>query len=170
VTSGHLPIWRDTLPNNRLKLAAPIFFAERPQLISALAGLVNMKIKSFDHNVLTVSDIPQTCSFYTQVLGMEEITFSNNRKALKFGSQKINLHLKGHEFDPKAKRPTPGSADICLIVETSLDEVINRLRKYAIQIEGGPVERTGAQGALISIYIRDPDGNLIELSKNKEAT
>lgn len=101
---------------------------------------------------------------------MEEITFSNNRKALKFGSQKINLHLKGHEFDPKAKRPTPGSADICLIVETSLHEVINRLRKYGIQIEEGPLERTGAQRSLISIYIRDPDGNLVELSNNKEAS
>lgn len=129
-----------------------------------------MKIKSIDHIVLTVSDISQICRFYTQILGMEEITFSNNRKALKFGSQKINIHLKGHEYDPKAKQPTTGSADICLIVETSLDEVINRLRKYGIQIEGGPVERTGAQGALISIYIRDPDGNLIELSNIKEAS
>lgn len=129
-----------------------------------------MKIKSIDHIVLTVSDISQTCRFYTQILGMEEITFSNNRKALKFGSQKINLHLKGHEFDPKAKQPTPGSADICLIVETSLHEVINRMRKYGIKIEEGPVERTGAQGALISIYIRDPDGNLLELSNNKEAS
>ena len=129
-----------------------------------------MKIKSIDHIVLTVSDITQTCRFYTKILGMEEITFSNNRKALKFGSQKINLHLKGHEFDPKAKRPTPGSADICLIVETSLHEVINRLRKYGIQIEEGPLERTGAQRSLISIYIRDPDGNLVELSNNKEAS
>jgi len=129
-----------------------------------------MKIKSIDHIVLTVSDITRTCRFYTQILGMEEITFSNNRKALKFGSQKINLHLKGHEFDPKAKRPTPGSADICLLVETPLHEVINRLRKYGIQIEKGPLERTGAQGSLISIYIRDPDGNLVELSNNKVAS
>jgi catechol 2,3-dioxygenase-like lactoylglutathione lyase family enzyme len=128
-----------------------------------------MKIKSIDHIVLTVSDITQTCRFYTQILGMEEITFLNDRKALKFGSQKINLHIKGYEYDPKAKQPTPGSADICLIVETSLHEVINRLRKFGIQIEDGPLERTGAQGALISIYIRDPDGNLLELSNNKEA-
>ena len=101
---------------------------------------------------------------------MEEVTFLNNRKALKFGNQKINLHLKGHEYDPKAKQPTPGSADICLIVETSLDEVINRLKKYRIRVEDGPIERTGAQGVLISIYIRDPDGNLLELSNFKEAS
>jgi catechol 2,3-dioxygenase-like lactoylglutathione lyase family enzyme len=127
-----------------------------------------MKIKSIDHIVLTVSDISQTCRFYTQILGMEEITFLNNRMALKFGNQKINLHLKGHEYDPKAKQPTPGSTDICFIVETSLHEVINRLRKYGIPIEDGPIERTGAQGSLHSIYIRDPDGNLLELSNIKE--
>ncbi len=132
--------------------------------------LIKMKIRWIDHIVLTVSDIAQTCRFYTQILGMEEVTFLNNRKALKFGNQKINLHLKGHEYDPKAKQPTPGSADICLIVETSLDEVINRLKKYRIRIEDGPIERTGAQGVLISIYIRDPDGNLLELSNIKEAS
>lgn len=129
-----------------------------------------MKIESIDHIVLTVSDISRTCRFYTQILRMEEVTFLNNRKALIFGNQKINLHLKGHEFDPKAKRPTPGSADICFIVETSLHEVINRMTKYGIPIEEGPVDRTGAQGALTSIYIRDPDGNLIELSNIKEAS
>ena len=101
---------------------------------------------------------------------MQEITFSNDRKALIFGSHKINLHLAGHEFEPKAKQPTPGSADICLIVETSLYEVINRLKKYRIPIEDGPIERTGAQGPLISLYIRDPDGNLLELSNIKEAS
>jgi catechol 2,3-dioxygenase-like lactoylglutathione lyase family enzyme len=125
-----------------------------------------MKIKSIDHIVLTVSDISQTCRFYTKILGMEEITFLNDRKALKFGNQKINLHLKGREFDPKAKEPTPGSADICLIVETPLQKVISQLKRSGIQIEDGPLERTGAQGALISIYIRDPDGNLLELSNN----
>ena len=129
-----------------------------------------MKIKSIDHLVLTVSDIAQTCRFYSQILGMEEITFSNDRKALKFGSQKINLHLKGHEYEPKARQPTTGSADICLIVETSLHEVINLLKKYGIRIEDGPIERTGAQGPIISIYIRDPDGNLLELSNIKGAT
>jgi len=129
-----------------------------------------MKIESIDHIVLTVSDISRTCRFYTQILRMEEVTFLNNRKALIFGNQKINLHLKGHEFDPKAKRPTPGSADICFIVETPLHEVINRMTKYGIPIEEGPVDRTGAQGALTSIYIRDPDGNLIELSNIKEAS
>ena len=129
-----------------------------------------MKIESIDHIVFTVSDISRTCRFYTQILGMEEVTFLNSRKALIFGNQKINLHLKGHEFDPKAKRPTPGSADICFIVETSLREVINRMTKYGIPIDEGPVDRTGAQGALTSIYIRDPDGNLIELSNIKEAS
>ena len=129
-----------------------------------------MKIESIDHIVLTVSDISRTCLFYTQILRMEEVTFLNNGKALLFGNQKINLHLKGHEFDPKAKRPTPGSADICFIVETSLHEVINRMTKYGIPIEEGPVDRTGAQGALTSIYIRDPDGNLIELSNIKEVS
>lgn len=129
-----------------------------------------MKIKSIDHIVLTVSDIAQTCRFYSQILGMEEITFSNDRKALKFGSQKINLHLEGHEYEPIARQPTPGSADICLIVETSLSEVIMLLKNYGIPIVDGPIERTGAQGRLISIYIRDPDGNLLELSNIKEAS
>ena len=99
---------------------------------------------------------------------MEEITYSNNRKALRFGDHMINLHLKGQEFDPKAQKPTVGSSDICLLVETPLHEVISTLNAKEIPIEEGPVERTGAKSSLISIYIRDPDGNLIELSNIKD--
>jgi catechol 2,3-dioxygenase-like lactoylglutathione lyase family enzyme len=123
-----------------------------------------MKIKSIDHLVLTVTDISRTCSFYAEILQMEEVTFLNDRKALKFGDQKINLHLKGQEFEPKARKPTAGSLDICLTVATPLHEVTSELQAKDIRIELGPVKRTGANHTLISIYIRDPDGNLIELS------
>ena len=127
-----------------------------------------MKIKSIDHIVLTVSNISRSCLFYTQILGMEEITFLDNRKALKFANQKINLHQKGNEVEPKAHKPTVGSTDICFILSTPLEEVIKALKKYDIQILEGPVERTGAEGLLLSVYIRDPDGNLIELANKKE--
>lgn len=125
-----------------------------------------MKIKSFDHLVLTVADIEITCQFYSNILGMEIIRFGDNRKALKFGHYKINLHQKGHEFEPKAKYPTPGSADICLISETDLQTVIKELKERNVTFTG-PLDKHGAVGGLESIYLRDPDSNLIEISNYK---
>ena len=123
-----------------------------------------MRITSIDHIVLTVADIEKTVQFYTEVLGFELITFGNNRKALRFGNQKINLHQKGREFEPKALFPTSGSADICFITETDLEDVLKELQAKNIQITEGIVERTGALGEIRSVYLRDPDSNLIELS------
>lgn len=121
-------------------------------------------INRIDHLVLTVKDINQTIHFYTTVLGMKEETFGEGRKALSFGVQKINLHEKGKEFEPKAKNPMPGSADICLILNERMERMMDRLRRLNVPIEEGPVKRTGARGAINSVYIRDPDDNLIELS------
>ena len=123
-----------------------------------------MEIDRLDHLVLTVADIDRTCRFYQQVLGFETVTFRGGRKALTFGRQKINLHQLGHEFEPKALRPTAGSADLCFIANTPLEQVIEQLRAERIPIEEGPVERTGALGTILSVYIRDPDQNLIEIS------
>ncbi|OBS11820.1 glyoxalase [Elizabethkingia miricola] len=123
-----------------------------------------MRITSIDHIVLTVADIEKTVQFYTEVLGFELITFGNNRKGLRFGNQKINLHQKGREFEPKALFPTSGSADICFITETGLEDVLKELQAKNIQITEGIVERTGALGKIRSVYLRDPDSNLIELS------
>jgi catechol 2,3-dioxygenase-like lactoylglutathione lyase family enzyme len=123
-----------------------------------------MEINRLDHLVLTVKDIAATCVFYHDILGMEIETFQENRKALKFGEQKINLHQYGHEIDPKAINPTPGSGDLCFIADTPIADVIETLRSKAITIEIGPVERTGATGKIKSVYIRDPDQNLIEIS------
>jgi catechol 2,3-dioxygenase-like lactoylglutathione lyase family enzyme len=123
-----------------------------------------MKIDRFDHLVLTVADVNTTCKFYISVLGMEVETFSNDRKALKFGHQKINLHQKGKEVNPKAEWPTPGSADVCSITATPVAEVEQELIAKGIDIFMGPVERNGATGKIMSIYLRDPDLNLIELS------
>ncbi|MGE8599283.1 MAG: VOC family protein [Acinetobacter calcoaceticus] len=125
-----------------------------------------MKISHLDHLVLTVADIENTCNFYQTVLGFEVITFKGDRKALKFGHQKINLHQLGNEFEPKALHPTPGSADLCFISETPISEVVTHLNQLNIQIEEGPVERTGAMHPILSVYIRDPDQNLIEISNN----
>ena len=123
-----------------------------------------MKIDRIDHIVLTVRDIEATSAFYNKALGMEAVIFGDNRRALVFGQQKINLHEAGKEFEPKADIPVPGSADICFITHTSLPEVIERLRSLNIEIIEGPVKRTGAIGPIDSVYIRDPDLNLIEIS------
>ncbi len=120
-------------------------------------------IEQIDHVVLTVANIDATIDFYTEVLSMDVIKFEG-RKALKFGDQKINLHKRGHEFNPKAAHPTPGSADLCFITLTPMDNVIEYLAALRVHIEEGPVERTGAVGKLRSIYIRDPDHNLVEIS------
>lgn len=123
-----------------------------------------IRIDRLDHLVLTVASIEESCEFYSGVLGMTVETFGEGRKALSFGSQKINLHQAGLEFEPKAMRPTPGSADLCFIAETPLDAVIAHLEAMAVPIEQGPVERTGAMGQIRSVYFRDPDQNLVELS------
>jgi catechol 2,3-dioxygenase-like lactoylglutathione lyase family enzyme len=123
-----------------------------------------MQVNRFDHVVLTVADIDATIDFYSRVLGMTPQTFAGGRRALQFGSSKFNLHQAGHEFEPKADRATPGSADLCLIVDDPLDEVIAQLRLHDVPLVEGPVPKTGACGELRSVYIRDPDGNLIELS------
>ena len=123
-----------------------------------------MRIDRLDHLVLTVADLDATVAFYTRVLGMEAVTFGAGRTALAFGRSKINLHRAGHEFEPKALRPTPGSADLCLIAAGPLDQVIEDLAAHGIPVEEGPVERTGATGPILSVYFRDPDQNLIEIS------
>ena len=123
-----------------------------------------MKISHLDHLVLTVADIEISCQFYQSALNFEVITFGENRKALQFDSQKINLHQVGKEFEPKALRPTSGSADLCFIAETPLKDVIAHLHALNIEILEGPIERTGAIGKILSIYLRDPDQNLIEIS------
>ena len=126
-----------------------------------------MKITGIDHLVLTVADIGVTCDFYGRVLGMDVQTFSSGgieRTALRFGEQKINLHKAGTEFEPKAETPLPGSTDLCLIASDSIDAVRSHLKDLGVAIEEGPVPRTGAVGPITSIYIRDPDGNLIEIS------
>ncbi|WP_436490565.1 VOC family protein [Chitinophaga sp. ARDCPP14] len=124
-----------------------------------------MVINRLDHLVLTVKDISGTCRFYETVLGMEVITFGDDRKALRFGHQKINLHEKGREIDPKALAPTVGSADLCFVADTPVEEILVELTTLKINIlEGGIVERTGATGRIRSIYFRDPDGNLLEVS------
>ncbi len=120
-------------------------------------------IDHLDHLVLTVADLDATIAFYTSALGMEAVTFGN-RKALRFGEQKINLHQRGKEFEPKAAHPTPGSGDLCFITKIPLDDVISHLQAMHVPLEEGPVERTGAVGRIRSIYLRDPDFNLIEIS------
>ncbi|EQA4131052.1 VOC family protein [Salmonella enterica subsp. enterica serovar Typhimurium] len=124
-----------------------------------------MIIDRIDHLVLTVSDISTTIRFYEEVLGFSAVTFKQNRKALIFGAQKINLHQQEMEFEPKASRPTPGYADLCFITSTPINDVVSEILQAGISIVEGPVERTGATGEIMSIYIRDPDGNLIEISQ-----
>jgi len=123
-----------------------------------------MSVTSLDHLVLTVASIDASLAFYENVLGMHRQTFGENRVALVFGQQKINLHPAGGEFQPHAERPTPGSADLCFLVN-ELGAMTNRINKAGVEILQGPVERTGATGPIRSVYIRDPDNNLIEVSE-----
>ena len=124
-----------------------------------------MEIDRIDHIVLTVSDVEQTVRFYSEVLGMREVVFAEGRRALAFGGQKINLHQAGREFEPKAARPAAGSADFCVITLTPLGEVMDRLADGGVEVIQGPVEKTGALGSMQSVYISDPDGNLVEISR-----
>jgi len=123
-----------------------------------------MKIDTLDHLVLTVRDIDESVSFYSSVLGMQPVTFAGGRKALAFGAMKINLHQAGKEFEPKAQRATPGSADLCFITSVPIADVVAHLGGCNVTLLEGPVERTGAQGPILSVYFRDPDMNLIEIS------
>jgi catechol 2,3-dioxygenase-like lactoylglutathione lyase family enzyme len=128
-----------------------------------------MNVEAIDHLVLTVKDIDATCSFYARVLGMNVAIFDGSRKALSFGVQKINLHQYGKEFDPKAKAPTPGSADLCFVTSVPIGDVITHLTSCGVNLLEGPVHRTGARGPIVSVYFRDPDCNLIEVSNYESA-
>lgn len=123
-----------------------------------------MQLSRLDHLVLTVKDIDVTVDFYVRVLGMKCISFGDGRLALSFGEQKINLHQLGKEFEPKAQHVQAGSADLCFIAATKLDDVTKHVALQGVNILEGPVARTGAIGKIMSIYFRDPDGNLIEVS------
>ena len=125
---------------------------------------MQLVLDSIDHVVLTVRDIEATIQFYRDVLGMVPEQFAGGRMALKFGNQKLNLHVAGREFNPKASAPTPGSADLCFLTSIPINAVIKELHKRGIRVVQGPISKTGAQGPLCSVYIRDPDRNLIEIS------
>ena len=127
-----------------------------------------MRIDRIDHIVITAFDVDRTIDFYSKVMGMEPITFAGGRRGLAFGKQKINLHQSGREYEPKALKPAPGSMDLCFITETPLAEVISHLKSHGVVIAQGPVEKTGALGPMMSVYFRDPDGNLIEVSNYGE--
>ena len=123
-----------------------------------------MKIDRLDHLVLTVKDVATACEFYKKVLGMEIVTFGAGRKAVSFGSQKINLQQQGKESTLAAAKPTPGSGDLCFVTSVSLTEVIDHLASCGVEVMAGPVERQGARGPMMSVYFRDPDRNLVEVS------
>lgn len=123
-----------------------------------------LSIECLDHLVLTVRDVDATIAFYAGVLGMRAETFDEGRRALHFGEQKLNLHEAGAQIAPSAEAVTPGSADLCFITRTPVEGVLRMLEDHGIAVEQGPVERSGATGQLLSVYVRDPDGNLVELA------
>ena len=127
-------------------------------------------ITSLDHLVLTVSDLDATVRFYCDGLGMEARRFGPNRErvALHYGDQKINLHEVGKEFEPKADRPTPSSGDLCFLTDEPVNTLKAKLEADGLAVFEGPVERTGAKAKLLSLYLRDPDGNLIEIANEIE--
>jgi len=126
-------------------------------------------IDRLDHIVITAWDVERTLAFYERVLGMTPVTFAGGRRALAFGRQKINLHQAGREYEPKALKPVPGAIDLCFIATTPLAEVIGHVKACGVTIVEGPVPKTGALGPMQSIYLRDPDGNLVEISNYEDA-
>ncbi|XP_078721050.1 glyoxalase domain-containing protein 5 isoform X1 [Lampetra fluviatilis] len=148
-------------------VSAPCLLAARHRLCSASSSSSSsapFAIDRLDHLVLTVRSLEHTIAFYTRVLGMHEVTFKGGRKALGFGKHKFNLHEAGNEFEPKARLPTPGSIDLCLITHAPIGSVVRHLQECNVPVEEGPVMRTGATGPIVSVYFRDPDHNLIEVS------
>ena len=125
-------------------------------------------VSRIDHFVLTVASIDATSTFYERALGLETVTFAGGRKALTFGEQKINLHQHGAEFVPHARTIAAGSCDFCLTTTVPLDEIIAHLKSAGVEIEEGPVPKTGARSKLRSVYFRDLDGNLVEVSNEVE--
>jgi catechol 2,3-dioxygenase-like lactoylglutathione lyase family enzyme len=123
-----------------------------------------MRVESLDHLVLTVADVEASALFYERVLGMEKVVFGEGRVALRFGEQKINLHPASAPLEPHADRPTRGSGDLCFVTELPLVKWIGHLAACGVAVEEGPIPRTGALGPMTSLYIRDPDGNLIEIA------
>ncbi|MGQ9857790.1 MAG: VOC family protein [Thermodesulfobacteriota bacterium] len=123
-----------------------------------------MRIERLDHLVLTVCDLEAAIVFYQRVMGMQPVTLADGRKALEFGESRINLHTRDTPARPKAKNPTPGSADLCFVSATPIRSVIEHLDRLGVPIEVGPVPREGALGNMTSVYFRDPDGNLIEVA------
>jgi len=122
-------------------------------------------ISRIDHFVLTVHSLDKTCEFYQRVLGLKRVDAPGRPTALAFGRQKINIHEVQHTFDPKAASPTPGAGDFCLITGRALADVRSHIEACGVVIEVGPVKRSGAQGSMTSLYFRDPDGNLVEVSR-----
>lgn len=126
-------------------------------------------IKSIDHIVLTTANLDKCIAFYIEVLGMRLENYGAGRIAFRFGDQKFNVHPPGFDASIKARRPTPGSLDLCFLADCPLDEVIARLKEHGIAIEEGPSARTGARFPLRSVYVRDPDDNLVEISVPDDA-
>jgi catechol 2,3-dioxygenase-like lactoylglutathione lyase family enzyme len=131
------------------------------------AGRTGMRLTGIDHFVLTVEDVEKSCSFY-EGLGAEVVTFGDDRKAIRFGEQKINLHPVDTDNRPVAAVPTPGTGDFCVVTETAIEDVERQLHEHDIEIIAGPVERTGATGPITSVYFRDPDDNLVEIGTYEE--
>lgn len=127
-------------------------------------GPVQARIERLDHVALTVSDVEAACAFYSRAFGMEPVTLPGGRRALRFGRQTLHLRAAGDGADPRPRHARPGAADLCFVTEVPLDEIAPHLAACGVGIVEGPVERPGAEGMLVSIYVHDPDGNLIELS------
>ena len=176
LAARHGQALRDLFVGARHRLTDPAWQAWNAQPAVDPAGNqskglpVPVVISGLDHLVLTVTDLDQTSGFYQRVLGMRPVTFGTGRRALEFGTSKINLHQAGQEIVPHAARPVPGSADLCLLTTAPPGQVLAHLNAQHVPVEDGPVPRTGARGPITSIYIRDPDDNLIEIASYPDGT